>query len=361
MEHKAKGVKMMTATDKVPDGPIGARVGDNAQELEPNEYAQLKRLVQDAGLLEKNPGHYAVKLAVNLGLLALCVAVLTSVDSFWIQMLNAAFLAFITVQLSFLGHDLGHKQVFRSSRNNDRLGLFVSFLIGVNRTWWVEKHNQHHINPNDLDMDPDIDLPLIAFSEDQARNMRGIPRLIVRHQAFLFYPLVCFEGFVLKISGIGYMFGNRLRFPIAEPLMMASHIGIYTGLVFLSLPVWQGLLFVAVNQLLIGLYLGSTFAPNHKGMLVLDGKTPLDFLRKQVLTSRNVKSNPLNDFLYGGLNYQIEHHLFPSMARNRLKDAQEIVMPFCQEHSISYYETGVVHSQREILQYLHRVSAPLRA
>ena len=143
--------------------------------------------------------------------------------------------------------------------------------------------------------------------------------------------------------------------------MMAGHIGIYTGLVFFVLASLAGLLFVAVNQLLIGLYLGSTFAPNHKGMLVLDGKTPLDFLRKQVLTSRNVKSNPLNDFLYGGLNYQIEHHLFPSMARNRLKDAQEIVMPFCQEHSISYYETGVVHSQREILQYLHHVSAPLRA
>ena len=111
--------------------------------------------------------------------------------------------------------------------------------------------------------------------------------------------------------------------------MMAGHIGVYTGLVFLSLPVWQGLLFIAVNQLLIGLYIGSTFAPNHKGMLMLDGKLQLDFLRRQVLTSRNVKSSPVNDFLYGGLNYQIEHHLFPSMPRNRLKEAQKIVRPFC--------------------------------
>ena len=121
------------------------------------------------------------------------------------------------------------------------------------------------------------------------------------------------------------------------------------------------MLFIAVNQLLIGLYIGSTFAPNHKGMLMLDGKMKLDFLRRQVLTSRNVKSNPINDLVYGGLNYQIEHHLFPSMPRNRLKEAQEIVRPFCREHSISYYETGVIQSQREILQYLHHVSAPLRA
>ena len=330
------------------------------QELKANEYAQLKRLVRDAGLLEKNPAHYAVKIILNLGLLALSIAVLVLVDNVWIQMLNAAFMAFVMVQLCFLGHDLGHEQVFRSNRNNDRLGLFVSFLVGINRTWWVEKHNQHHGNPNDLETDPDINLPLIAFSEDQARRMRGVARLVVRHQAFFFYPLVCLEGFVLKVSGIQYVFGNRLKFPVAEPVVLAGHIIVYVCLVFLSLPFWHGLLFVAVNQLLIGLYIGSTFAPNHKGMLVLDGKTPMDFLRRQVLTSRNVKSSRFNDYIYGGLNYQIEHHLFPSMPRNRLKDAQEIVMPFCKDHSILYHETGIVRSQREILQFLHHVSAPLR-
>ncbi|MXY21069.1 MAG: acyl-CoA desaturase [Dehalococcoidia bacterium] len=352
---------MTKTTNGLTDEPTETSSYNNSQRSEPNEYAQLKRLVKSAGLLDKNPGHYAVKMTVTMSLLALSVAVLTTVDSVWIQVVNAAFLAFIITQLCFLGHDLGHKQVFRSSQNNDRVGLLVSFLVGINRTWWVEKHNEHHSNPNDLDLDPDVDLPLIAFSEEQARGMKGIPRFIVTYQAFLFYPLVCFEGLVLKISGIRYMFGNRLMFPVAEPMMMIGHIGAYAGLVFLSLPFWQGLLFIAVNQMLIGLYIGSTFAPNHKGMLTLDGNTKLDFLRKQVLTSRNVKSSPLNDLLYGGLNYQIEHHLFPSMPRNRLKDAQRIVMPFCQKHSISYYETGVVRSQREILQYLHHVSAPLRA
>ena len=354
-------MRTVEATDEVTDPPAGAVLGNPAAELEPNEYAQLKRLVKDAGLLEKSPGRYAVKLALNMSLLALSIAVLMLADGVWIQMLNAAFLAFVIVQISFIGHDLGHNQVFRSSKNNDRLGLFVSFLIGINRTWWVEKHNEHHSNPNDLDADPDVDLPVVAFSEEQASRMTGTARLIVRYQAFLFYPLVSFEGFVLKYSGIRHMIGNRLAFPIAEPIMMAGHIGSYAGMVLLSLPVWQGLLFIAVNQLLIGLYIGSTFAPNHKGMLMLDGKTQLDFLRRQVLTSRNVKASHLNDLLYGGLNYQIEHHLFPSMPRHSFRDAQKIVMPFCKDHSISYHETGAVQSQREILQYLHRVSAPLRA
>lgn len=347
----------IATTDENSRAPIGAA----NQEVEPNEYVRLKRLVKDAGLLEKDPRRYAAKFTLNMSLLAVSLAILVLVDGVWPQMLNAALLAFVVVQLSFTGHDLGHKQVFRSSRNNDAVGLFVSFLVGINRTWWVEKHNEHHSNPNDLDMDPDIEIPVVAFSEDQARDTRGIPRLIVRYQAFLFYALVCFEGIVLKYSGIRYMLTNRLRFPIAEPIMMVGHIGAYAALVFLSLPFWHGLLFIAVNQVLIGLYIGSTFAPNHKGMLMLDGNVKLDFLRRQVLTSRNVNSSPVNDLLYGGLNYQIEHHLFPAMPRHRLKEAQKIIRPFCEDHSISYYETGVVQSQREILQYLHHVSAPLRA
>ena len=79
-----------------------------------------------------------------------------------------------------------------------------------------------------------------------------------------------------------------------------------------------------------------------------------------MLTSRNVKSSPINDLLYGGVNYQIEHHLFPNLPRNKLREAQKIVKAFCNTHSIPYHETGVLQSQREILQYLHEVSAPLR-
>ena len=109
-------------TDENPRAPVGAV----KPEMEPNEYARLKRLVKDAGLLEKNPKRYAAKFTLNISLLALSFVVLTLVDGVWPQMLNAALLAFVIVQLSFIGHDLGHKQVFRSSRNNDAVGLFVS-------------------------------------------------------------------------------------------------------------------------------------------------------------------------------------------------------------------------------------------
>jgi Fatty acid desaturase len=76
---------------------------------------------------------------------------------------------------------------------------------------------------------------------------------------------------------------------------------------------------------MLGLYLGSVFAPNHKGMPILSRDDDSDFLRRQVLTARNVRGGRLTDLLLGGLNYQIEHHLFPSMPRPSLRRAQPLV------------------------------------
>jgi fatty acid desaturase len=141
---------------------------------------------------------------------------------------------------------------------------------------------------------------------------------------------------------------------------MAIHFGLYLGVVFLFLGLWEGMAFILVHQMLFGLYMGSVFAPNHKGMLVQQGNSPLDRLRQQVLTARNVRSHPVTDFWFGGLNYQIEHHLFPSMARNQLKAAQATVQAFCQARAIPYHETSVWQAYWAILRHLHHVGAPLR-
>src|SRR5205085_8841609 len=135
---------------------------------------------------------------------------------------------------------------------------------------------------------------------------------------------------------------------------------LYFGLLLSRTNIWQVVLFTIVHQALFGLYLGSVAAPNHKGMLIIDKDSPLDFLRQQVLTARNVKAHPLTDFWYGGLNYQIEHHLFPSMPRTSLRKAQRLIKAFCDERAIPYYETSILQSYQEILQHLHHIGSPLR-
>jgi fatty acid desaturase len=312
------------------------------------------------GLLDKQPGYYISNAIVRLALLGASVTFLLTVESFWLQLLNAAFLAFAFAQTGYLGHDAGHRQIFNRAASNDLFGLATNLLLGFSRSWWVDTHNMHHVNPNDLDLDPHTALPIFAFSEEQARSKRGPLRLLVGYQSFYFVPVLLLEGLGVRLASVQYLLRGKAKDQVAEASLMALHFVVYLGLLFYVLSVGQALLFIVVHQALLGLYLGLVFAPNHKGMLLLDSESQLDFLRRQVLTSRDLSAHPLTDFLYGGLNYQIEHHLFPSMPRNKLREAQGIVRAFCEERSIPYHESSVLQSNREIFQYLHRVSAPLR-
>jgi fatty acid desaturase len=138
------------------------------------------------------------------------------------------------------------------------------------------------------------------------------------------------------------------------------HVVGYLTALFVVLTPWQAIAFLAVHQALFGLYMGCSFAPNHKGMPTFGPETKLDFLRRQVLTSRNVRGGWAVDQLLGGLNYQVEHHLFPSMPRPCLRRAQRIVRGYCRERDVAYTEVGLVASYRAALRHLHELGAPLR-
>lgn len=325
-----------------------------------SEYAELRHLVKQKGLLDKQPFYYTYKILLTLGLLSLGLTFFFLINNFWLQLLNAAYLAFVFTQIGFVGHDAGHREICRVAWKDEIIGLFCNLLIGVSYSWWNDTHNRHHGNPNQLDLDPAIDFLAPAFTEEQARSKQGVLWFVVKYQAYFFFPLLSMYPFNMRINSIQFLIQKKTKYPLFEALLLVVHFILYFGLVFSRLGVQQAVLFIIVHQALFGLYAGSVFASNHKGMPILDKESRLDFLRRQVLTTRNVKSHPFIDFWYGGLNYQIEHHLFPTMARNKLGEAQKIVKPFLQAHSITYHETSALGSYWEILQYFHHVSAPLR-
>ena len=325
-----------------------------------NEYAELRRLVKQQGLLDKQPLYYIGKILLVLVLLALSVTLLLVLDTLWLQLMNAVFLAFVFVQISLIGHSAGHYQMFHSTWKDDAVGLIVTMLVGVSRSWWIDKHNRHHRNPNQIGLDPDTFIPVIAFSEDQAMGREGFYGLVVKYQSFLYFPMLCLQSLGIRLASLQHLWRFRPRFFVAETTLLGLSLAIYVAVPFFVLSVWHAALFLIVLQTVFGLYMGSVFAPNHKGMPILEKGSRMDFMRQQVLTARNVTANPLTDFWYGGLNYQIEHHLFPNMPHNKLREAKKIVKPYCQARSIPYYETSMFQSQKEILQHLHRVSAPLR-
>ena len=326
------------------------------------EFAELPRRINEQGLLDRQPGYYSLKIISTAAMLAISLTVLLVVDNLWLQLVNAAFLAFVFGQIGYIGHDAGHLAICQSARGNRIIGYAASAFIDVSSSWWITMHNQHHRTPNNLDEDPHTLIPVLVFSKEQAERLRGIVRRTIAYQAFYFIPILPMESMSMRWASTLFLAGKNRpdSWPI-EAGLMVLHTTLYCSLLIHALGPWQALAFALVHQALFGIYYGMVFAPNHKGMLILDPDNPLDFVRTQVLTTRNIKPNPVTDFLYGGLNYQIEHHLFTRMPRNKLGRARPIIRQFCQEHGIPYYETGPFRSYREILSYLHEVSAVLRS
>ena len=327
-----------------------------------SDYAVLRGHVRQAGLLKRRPRYYAWKIGITGGLLAAGWAAFALVGDSWWQLAVAAFLAVMFGQAAFLGHDAGHRQILRSGRGNYVLGVLHGNLgVGLSYGWWVAKHNRHHAQPNTEGADPDITLSVIAFTATQARLSRGTARWIFRYQAYLFFPMLLLEAISLHVASIRSLAVQASRHRAWETALLGAHMAGYLTAVLLVLSPVKALAFIGVQQGLFGLYLGCSFAPNHKGMPILSARDNNDFLRRQVLTSRNIRGGWLTDFAFGGLNYQIEHHLFPSMPRPNLRRSQALVAAFCQERGLPYCQSSLPGSYAQALRHLNAIGRLARS
>ncbi|MFB8275403.1 fatty acid desaturase family protein [Nocardia colli] len=325
-----------------------------------SEYAVLLRRVRDAGLLDRQLRYYLGKTAIVVGAFVAGWAAFFLLGDSWWQLAVAVFLAAVFAQFAFLGHDAGHRQIFGTRRANYLYGVLAGNLaIGLSIGWWTSNHNRHHAHPNTEGADPDI-MGILAHSDGRARTGKGFRRFIFRHQGWLFFPMLLLEAGSLHFSSVRAVFKWPIPNRVWEGVLLAAHFAGYLAAVFLVLSPGKAVVFILVQQGLFGFYMGCTFAPNHKGMAVLAEDDATDFLRRQVLTSRNVRGSLLVDTALGGLNYQIEHHLFPSMPRANLRLAQPIVIEFCAEIGVPYCQTGLFDSYAQALQHLHSVGKATR-
>ncbi|MGW0182777.1 fatty acid desaturase family protein [Nocardia sp. NPDC003345] len=325
------------------------------------DYARLLRRVSAAGLMNRRPRYYAIRLTlVGVAFVAGWVAFVLAGDTWW-TLAIAAFMAVSFAQVALVMHDVAHRQVFRLRRPTEIVGRLAGNAgIGLGYGWWQDKHTRHHANPNHEELDPDVAPDILVWSQRQARASHGMTRLIGRAQAFLFFPLLTLEGLNLHLAGVRALRNRSVKHRRLEGSLLFAHFAAYLTALFVVLPADKAVAFFVVHQALFGVYMGCIFAPNHKGMPTLTGDDRPDYLRRQVLTSRNVRGGVLTDIALGGLNYQIEHHLFPNMPTPNLRHAQVIVRDYCAEIGVPYHETGLIDSYREALRHLHRAGAPLR-
>lgn len=325
-------------------------------------FSPLSRQVREKGLLELARGFYVTMVAgLTLALGATGVGMVLLGDS-WLQLLLAGVLGFLLTQFAFIAHEASHHQVLNPGPANERLGrIIANGVVGISHSWWTTKHNRHHANPNVVGKDPDIEVDTISFLEEDAARRTGFLRALTRRQGYLFFPLLLLEGLNLHVVAIrAQLTAPPSRERTAERWTIALRLGLYLALLLWLFPPGLAAAFLGVQLAVFGVYMGSAFAPNHKGMPVISAGSKLDFLRKQVLTSRNIRGGWFMTFLMGGLNYQVEHHLFPSMPRPRLARAQRLVRAHCAEQRLPYTEVGLFTSYGIVIRYLNRVGLAAR-
>ncbi|OJX65633.1 MAG: acyl-CoA desaturase [Micrococcales bacterium 73-13] len=324
-------------------------------------YTEVSQAAKEAGLLRRTPWFYGgvgMLLALAFGG---CVTGFVLFQDSWYQLLVAGALGIVFTQVAFLAHEAAHRQILASGPANRRLARVLGGIAGMSYAWWDTKHTRHHGNPNQVGRDPDIELDTISFLEEDAAEASGLRGLVTRYQGWLFFPLLTLEGLNLHWLGLKHLVtGRGVESRWLELGLIVARLALIAVPVFLVLPLGMAFAFVGVQLAVFGVYMGASFAPNHKGMPIIAHDAKLDFFSKQVRTSRNVRGGWWATWLMGGLNHQIEHHLFPSMPRPHLARARQIVQEHCRSLDVPYTETSLIRSYAIVVRYLNRVGLAAR-
>ena len=329
-------------------------------------FNEVLTRVRDAGLLKKQPSFYIIRLAVisalasGLWTAGVFVGQAFNQNQVWILagFGVAGLLGILSAQYGFIAHEAAHRQIFRSNKANDWLGLILANLFaGLSYGFWMKKHNQHHKVPNQIDADPDIAIRILSFTPESRNNKKGLERWLSERQGFLFPFLLFLTGFDLLLDSFAGL--GRQEKPLKTRLLEFGLMAVRQAAPYVAMGLifgWLWAIALWVFQMMIfGFFMGAAFAPNHKGMPLVPKDSKLDFFSRQVLTSRNIRGSWLKDNLMGGLNYQVEHHLFPSMARPNLRKAHAIVGEYCRQNDIPLIEMNLIASYVVIIKYLSKV------
>lgn len=290
-------------------------------------YAQLRKEVEQAGILKRSYGFYfLMTLFVTLGFVGSLIAFFV-VGKPIVLILFAVLAGFFTVQFGGLMHDAGHRAIFSSPRFNDLIGHFYSAFAIMSFDEWKEIHNRHHANPNEENEDPDVGIIFHSFTADQLNKRKGLGYFLTRFQTVLFYPIRTFAFLSTRLGSISYFTKDPQAKKFPKAAVFIAGIIVWFVLPFLVFSPRKAIIFTIIANFTAGFYSSNIFAPNHKGMPVIENGAKFSFLEQQIVTARNVFPGRITDFIYVGLNYQIEHHLFPACPRNKLN----LLTPFVKK------------------------------
>nr|ALA48974.1 delta-6 fatty acid desaturase 2 [Umbelopsis isabellina] len=349
------------------------------------EMREYRDKLQEQGYFNADKGFYLYKLVSTVGLSVVSLAVLRYFGQSTIGVLvSAVIMGMFWQQCGWLSHDFGHHQVFEDRSLNDMVVVFLGNLCqGFSLSWWKNKHNTHHASTNVHGQDPDINTaPILLWDEytssdyystlsaEDSGLAKFIAQNIIPNQTRYFFFILAFARLSWAHSSMLYSFkkgalNKSATLNFFERAAIVLHWTVFAAVTYfwIDTPL-NRVLFFLVSQSTTGYALALVFALNHSGMPVISEEKAeeMEFFEIQVITGRDVKNGLLGDWFCGGLNYQIEHHLFPNMPRHNLKKVQPKVIEICRKHNVPYHLTSFWRGTLEVLQTLdivQKVSAKL--
>jgi fatty acid desaturase len=330
----------------------------------PNHPQLLRNLheqLEQRGLFA--PSHFwkrKLALWVPAFVLAYGAMMVVPVGPLWLLLAPLASVALLT--MGFAGHDAGHYALSRKPWVNDLWGqVAMTLLCGMSFGSWRSRHNLHHAKCQEMDEDPDMHFGvLFSVYPNSANWQTPLGRFFLRIQKWAFWPLSSLYWVTLGYDGIRDLFQRPQDTKIDRVLIPMHWLGllIVPGFVF-GWP--RAILAFVTMSCLSSLMTASVFIPNHIGMRRVAGGQKLSYLEQQITTSRNIDNPRALDFYYGGLNSQIEHHLFPRVPHHRYRAMRPFVRAFCKEHGLSYQQTGLYRALASVGNHLGSMTDAFRA
>ena len=333
----------------------------------------MKSELMKARAFESSKLYYAFKVASNAGILATAIAVIVVLNGMLGAVLGGIILALFWQQCGWLAHDFLHHQVFTNRMYNNLAGLGIGNIWqGFSTSWWKMKHNHHHAVPNVVQTqaggDPDIlTMPLLLWSEKiiegDSEELKDLPRFLIRHQKFFYVPLLAAARLSWLLQSILFQFEpvhqfvGGLPMKIAEILTIAIH---YVAVIYITLLLETAasrVVFLLICQSLGGLFIAVVFTVGHNAMDIFTSEEMknTDFVRLQVRSTRDITPTVFNTWFSGGLAYQVEHHIWPTLPRHSFPLASKILKRFCAKYNIPYTVEGLIKGNWAVCKLLSDV------
>ncbi|KAG0495106.1 hypothetical protein HPP92_006100 [Vanilla planifolia] len=339
---------------------VGYHLSDYEVSEVSKDYRRLVAEFSKQGLFKEKGHGVLFSFCFMAALFSAAVYLVIGATSTWAHLAAGGIMGFLWIQSGWVGHDSGHYNIMLSPSLN-RFAQIVTgnCLTGISIGWWKRNHNAHHVACNSLDYDPDLQhIPLFAVSSkfftsltsyfyEKKLTFDSLSRFLISYQHFTFYPVMCFARFNLFSQSVILLLSKKKVPGRWQEIVGVILFWLWYPYLVSFLPSWEErTMFVIASFVVTGLQ-HVQFCLSHFSSTVYVGQPQgNDWFEKQTMGTLDIACSPWMDWFHGGLQFQVEHHLFPRLPRCHLRKIAPLVKELCKKHKLQYSSVGFLEANK---------------